>query len=57
MGNSRWDQIGAACGIVFVALQMAAQGLIRSTVMYRIVAIRDHRAVMMTAVSATSESR
>jgi hypothetical protein len=29
MSNSRWEQIGAAGGIVFVALQMASQALIQ----------------------------
>jgi hypothetical protein len=29
MGNARWEQIGAAGGIVFVVLQMAAQALIQ----------------------------
>ena len=29
MSNSRWEQIGAAGGIVFVVLQMAAQALIQ----------------------------
>jgi len=29
MGSSRWEQIGAAGGIVFVALQMASQALIQ----------------------------
>ena len=29
MINSRLEQIGAACGIVFVALQMASQALIQ----------------------------
>ena len=30
MSNSRWEQIGAAGGIVFVVLQMAAQALIQA---------------------------
>src|SRR5262249_567174 len=29
MSNARWEQIGAAGGIVFVVLQMAAQALIQ----------------------------
>jgi hypothetical protein len=29
MGNSRWEQVGAAGGIAFVVLQMAAQALIQ----------------------------
>jgi hypothetical protein len=30
MSNSRWEQIGAAGGVVFVVLQMAAQALIQA---------------------------
>jgi hypothetical protein len=30
MGNSRWEQIGAAGGFVFVVLQMASQALIQA---------------------------
>jgi hypothetical protein len=29
LGNARWEQIGAAGGIVFVVLQMASQALIQ----------------------------